>query len=184
MKAGDHIYGPCREDSALCSASTGLTSSTAFQKYFTLSSLDGVIIIENKERIPWSAYVGVAGIPGETAYAAWKEYANVQQGDIVFVTAAAGPVGSFVVQLAKADGLKVIASAGSDEKCSFVKSIGADVVFNYKKTRTADVLAKEGPVTIYWDNVGGESLDAALQHAATGARFIVRLAPVRVTSCY
>ena len=54
-----------------------------------------------------------------------------------------------------------------------MKSIGADVVFNYKKTKTADVLAKEGPINIYWDNVGGESLDAALQHAAKGARFLV-----------
>lgn len=57
-----------------------------------------------------------------------------------------GTVGSLVVQLAKRDGLKVIGSAGSDEKVAFVKSIGADVAFNYKTQDTAEVLQKEGPV--------------------------------------
>ena len=61
---------------------------------------------------------------------------------------ALGPVGSFVIQLAKAEGLKVIASAGSEEKVAFMKSIGADVAFNYKTTRTADVLEREGPVNM------------------------------------
>ena len=54
-----------------------------------------------------------------------------------------------VIQLAKAEGLKVIASAGSDDKCNFIKSLGADVVFNYKTTKTADVLAKEGPIDMW-----------------------------------
>lgn len=58
----------------------------------------------------------------------------------------AGPVGAFVIQLAKSQGLKVIASAGSEEKVQFMKSIGADVVFNYKTTNTAEVLQKEGPI--------------------------------------
>lgn len=53
------------------------------------------------------------------------------------------------MQLAKADGLKVIASAGSDEKVEFVRSLGADVVFNYKTTSSKEVLAKEGPVNMY-----------------------------------
>ena len=59
-----------------------------------------------------------------------------------------GPVGSVLVQLAKLDGLKVIASAGSDDKVEFVKSIGADVAFNYKTTSTWDVLEKEGPINM------------------------------------
>jgi NADPH-dependent curcumin reductase CurA len=53
-----------------------------------------------------------------------------------------------VIQLAKADGMKVIASAGSDDKVDFIKSLGADVAFNYKTTSTADVLAKEGPIDV------------------------------------
>ena len=56
-----------------------------------------------------------------------------------------------VVQLAKADGLKVIASAGSDDKVEYIKSLGADVAFNYKTTKTSDVLAKEGPINVYVD---------------------------------
>ncbi len=57
-------------------------------------------------------------------------------------------MGSFVVQLAKADGLKVIASAGSDDKVEFVKSLGADHVFNYKKEDTTKVLEREGPINM------------------------------------
>ena len=63
-------------------------------------------------------------------------------------TLSLGPVGSFVVQLAKADGLKVIASAGTDEKVAFVKSIGADIVFNYKTTSTRQILEREGPINM------------------------------------
>ena len=59
---------------------------------------------------------------------------------------ATNPMYSFVIQLAKRDGLKVIASAGSPEKIEFIKSIGADIAFNYKQTQTTDVLRKEGPI--------------------------------------
>ncbi|KAI0706490.1 hypothetical protein C8Q76DRAFT_800914 [Earliella scabrosa] len=83
------------------------------------------------------------------------EFAHAaKSGDVVFVTAAAGSVGSTVVQIAKAEGLKVIASAGSEDK-------------------TAEVLEKEGPINIYWDNVGGESLEAALEYSAQKAHFII-----------
>ncbi|KAJ7351948.1 hypothetical protein DFH08DRAFT_739693 [Mycena albidolilacea] len=78
-----------------------------------------------------------------------------------------------VIQLAKQDGLKVIASAGSDEKVKFMREIGADVAFNYKSTDTREVLEREGPIDVYWDNVGGDVLDAALEHAAIHARFLV-----------
>ena len=64
----------------------------------------------------------------------------------MFVTTGAGPVGSLLIQLAKADGLKVIASAGSEEKVQFMKECGADVAFNYKTTSTKDVLDEHGPI--------------------------------------
>lgn len=54
-----------------------------------------------------------------------------------------------MIQLAKRDGMKVIASAGSDDKVRFMKELGADVAFNYKTTKTSDVLAKEGPINVY-----------------------------------
>lgn len=68
------------------------------------------------------------------------------QGETVFVSTGAGPVGSFVIQLAKLQGLKVISSAGSDEKVQFMKEIGSDVAFNYKTTNTLEVLKKEGGI--------------------------------------
>ncbi|KAF9464077.1 alcohol dehydrogenase [Collybia nuda] len=156
FKKGDHIYG-----------------RFAHQEYCILKSTDDIQVIENTHNLPWSAYIGVAGMPGQTAYMAWKEYSKAKKGEIVFVSAGAGPVGSLVAQLAKLDGLKVIASAGSPEKVKFMKDIGVDVAFNYKTENTAEILAKEGPVDVYWDNVGGPTLDAALEAAAVNARFIM-----------
>ncbi|KAJ6514161.1 alcohol dehydrogenase [Mycena vulgaris] len=142
------------------------------QEYFVLPDMTGFIFLEKNPKLPWSVYVGAAGMPGKTAYFGWKEYSHAKKGEIAFITTGAGPVGSFAIQLAKRDGLKVIASAGSDEKVKFMLSIGADVAFNYKTTDTREVLAREGPIDIYWDNVGGEVLDAALEYAAVYARFI------------
>ncbi|KAJ7710412.1 chaperonin 10-like protein [Mycena rosella] len=133
------------------------------QEYFVLSNMSGFIFLEGKPGLPWSVYTGAAGMPGQTAYAGWKEYAYAKPGET-----------ALVIQLAKRDGLKVIASAGSDEKVKFMRDIGADIAFNYKTTDTAEVLAREGPIDIYWDNVGGDVLDAALLHAAVYARFLVR----------
>ncbi|KAG6834172.1 hypothetical protein H0H93_011401, partial [Arthromyces matolae] len=82
----------------------------------------------------------------QTAFYGWKEFSKAKKGETVFVTSGGGAVGSMVIQLAKLEGLKVIATAGSDEKVDFMKSIGADVAFNYKTTDTAEVLAKEGPI--------------------------------------
>ena len=64
----------------------------------------------------------------------------------MYVSSGASTVGTFVVQLAKMDGLKVIASAGTDEKCQFLREIGADVVFNYKTESTAKILKEHGPL--------------------------------------
>ncbi|KAG6816087.1 hypothetical protein H0H87_008749 [Tephrocybe sp. NHM501043] len=155
VQEGDHVYG-----------------SLTHEEYSIHKGLDELIIIPNEHKLPWSAYIGVAGMPGKTAWMAWKEFSHAKKGETAFVTAGGGPVGSLVIQLAKLDGLKVIASAGSDEKVKFMQSIGADVAFNYKKMKTSDVLSKAGPIDIYWDNVGGETLDAALLAASVGARFI------------
>ncbi|TFY56027.1 hypothetical protein EVJ58_g7883 [Rhodofomes roseus] len=161
IKAGDHVYG-----------------HLPFQEYVVLSDpaelgRDIFRVLENKEGLPWSAYLGVCGMPGQTAHHAWNEYSHAKPGETVFVTAAAGPVGATVIQLARAEGLKVIASAGSDEKVAFVKSLGADVAFNYKTNDTKAMLEREGGIDIYWDNVGGPTLDAALGAAHRHARFIV-----------
>ncbi|KAK7047625.1 hypothetical protein VNI00_006393 [Paramarasmius palmivorus] len=182
VKPGDHVEG-------------GLT----FEEYSIRSTLRGsnpvmnLTLIENKENIPWTAYVGVAGMPGRTAFYGWKEYSKAKKGEVIFVSTGAGPVGSLVIQLAKREGLKVIACAGSDEKVQLIKDFGADVAFNYKTTKTRDVLAKEGPIDMYddsrtffpiainsllrlcsryWDHVGGEMLDDALVATKEYARII------------
>ncbi|KAI3608982.1 alcoholde hydrogenase [Moniliophthora roreri] len=98
----------------------------------------------------------------------WEVY-----GETVFISGGAGAVGVTVIQLAKQDGIKVIASAGTDEKVQECREMGADVAFNYKTMDTAEVLEKEGPLDMYWDNVGGPTLDAALAASATHARFII-----------
>lgn len=160
VKAGDHIYGYMPFQEYAVFADPAYLGSDVFR------------VLENKERLPWSAYVGVCGMPGSTAHHAWHEFANAKPGETAFVTSAAGPVGATVVQLAKAGGLKVIASAGSDEKVAFVKSLGADVVLNYKTDDMRAVLAREGGIDIFWDNVGGQTLEAAVDAAHRFARFI------------
>jgi len=156
VSVGDHIYGHLMN----------------FENYIIYKNLMGASKLYNKEKLPWSLYVGILGMPGQTASFGWQEYSSAQKGDVVFVTAGAGPVGSMVIQLAKREGLKVIASAGSDDKVKFLKEIGTDVAFNYKTTSAREVLGKEGPINIYWDNVGGEMLETAIDAAAVGARFI------------
>jgi NADPH-dependent curcumin reductase CurA len=106
----------------------------AFAEYHVFTELPLLRVIAPDSRIPWTTYVGILGMPGQTAYYAWKEFSKAQKGEVAFVSGGAGPVGSLVIQLAKRDGLKVIASAGTEKKVEFMKSAGADVAFNYKTT--------------------------------------------------
>ncbi|KAJ7676982.1 hypothetical protein DFH06DRAFT_1317581 [Mycena polygramma] len=160
VKVGKHVSGI-----TIC-AETPCTRNTPS------SQLGDLHILEKHPDLPWSAYVGAAGMPGQTAFAGWQEYADAKPGEVAFVTTGAGGVGSIVIQLAKQAGLKVIASAGSEEKVEYMKSLNADVEFNYKTTDTRAVLAKEGPIDVFWDNVGGDIVDAAIEFAAPEARFL------------
>ncbi|KDR83259.1 hypothetical protein GALMADRAFT_239127 [Galerina marginata CBS 339.88] len=154
VKAGDHVYG-----------------FVEHRHYVIKNDLEGLEVIKNPYNLPWSTFLGVLGMPGKTAYMGWKEFSSAKKGETVFVSTGAGPVGSLVLQLAKRDGLKTIGSAGSDDKVQFMKELGTDVAFNYKTTKVAEVLENE-PIDVYWDNVGGETLEAALDAANTGGRFI------------
>ncbi|KAK7038568.1 NADP-dependent oxidoreductase RED1 [Favolaschia claudopus] len=144
------------------------------QQYRIVESMGkgGLEILEKHPKLSLTTFVGALGMPGKTAFAGWREFSKAKTGEVAFITTGAGPVGSLVIQLAKRDGLKVIASAGSDDKVKFMKDIGADVAFNYKTTDTREVLEREGPIDVYWDNVGGEILEAALDNANINARFI------------
>ncbi|MFD4240704.1 NADP-dependent oxidoreductase [Streptomyces sp. NPDC058525] len=115
---------------------------------------------------PLSAYLGVLGMPGLTAYAGLFEVASFEEGDAVFVSGAAGAVGSLVGQFAKIKGAsRVIGSAGSDEKVTLLtEKYGFDAAFNYKNGPVAEQLREAAPegIDVYFDNVGGDHLEAAI----------------------
>ncbi|KAK2463773.1 hypothetical protein APHAL10511_004211 [Amanita phalloides] len=159
VKVGDHIYG--------------ILQHAEYHVYKSKTELPSLRVLDNKYRLPWSIFLGAAGMPGKTAYLAWKLFSQAKPRDVVFVSAGAGMVGSFVLQLAKRDGLRTIASTGSPEKLEFLKKINVDVPFNYKETQTRAILEKQGPIDIYWDNVGGDTLEAALDNANMCARFLM-----------
>jgi NADPH-dependent curcumin reductase CurA len=121
------------------------------------------------------AFLGNLGLTGGTAYFGLLDAASAKEGDIVFVSAAAGAVGSAVVQIAKARGIAVIGSAGGADKCEFVRSLGADAVVDYKAGPVLKQLAEAAPkgIDVYFDNVGGDHLDAALALARKDARFAI-----------
>jgi NADPH-dependent curcumin reductase CurA len=126
--------------------------------------------------LPPQAFLGVAGMPGLTAYAGLLRIAGLKDGDIVFVSGAAGAVGSLVCQIAKAKGHTVIGSAGGPEKIAFLKEIGVDQTIDYKaEADLTAALARAAPegIDVYFDNVGGPHLEAALNSARLFARFAI-----------
>lgn len=125
---------------------------------------------------PAQRFLGLLGMPGMTAYFGLLTVARAKAGDTVFVSAAAGAVGSTVVQVAKASEMTVIGSAGGPDKCAWVRSLGADAVVDYKSEGPLlEKLLAAAPngIDVYFDNVGGEHLDAALAVANLHARFAI-----------
>ncbi|KAK7962079.1 uncharacterized protein PG986_002904 [Apiospora aurea] len=112
--------------------------------------------------------LGVLGVPGMAAYVSFFEYVTEpRQGKTMLVSAASGAVGQLVGQLGKMHGMTVIGSTGSDEKVAFVtQELGFDGAWNYKTEKTADALARLAPegLDVYYENVGGEQLEMALEH--------------------
>ena len=124
--------------------------------------------------LPPQAFLGGAGMPGMTAYVGLLHIASLKEGDTVFVSAAAGAVGSMVCQIAKLKGHKVIGSAGGPAKVAFLKELGVDAAIDYKAvpdlTEALRAAAPDG-IDVYFENVGGEHLEAALSCARAFARF-------------
>jgi len=123
-----------------------------------------------------SQYLGVLGITGLTAYFGLFKHGRPQAGDTVLVSAAAGAVGSVVGQLARISGCRVVGIAGGPDKCAYlVDTLGFDAAIDYHEGSVRKAIARECPagVDVYFDNVGGEILDAALANLATGARVVI-----------
>lgn len=126
---------------------------------------------------PLTAHLGVLGMPGMTAYVGLLRIAEFKPGDVVFVSGAAGAVGSVVGQLARLKGAKrVIGSVGSAAKVGhLIDDLGFDAAFNYNDGPVAEQLAAAAPdgIDVYFDNVGGEHLEAAIGAANRHGRIAV-----------
>ena len=126
---------------------------------------------------PASAYLGVLGMTGLTAYAGLTRIAGLREGDVVFVSGAAGAVGGAVGQIAKALGAsRVIGSAGSPEKVRHLTDdLGFDAAFSYRERRPSEALRELAPdgLDVYFDNVGGDHLEAAIGSLRLGGRVAV-----------
>ncbi|MBM4182917.1 MAG: NADP-dependent oxidoreductase [Gemmatimonadetes bacterium] len=115
-------------------------------------------------RAPPSAYLGILGMPGMTAYVGLLGAASMKDGETVFVSGAAGAVGSAAGQIAKAKGCRVLGSAGGPDKVRYSEEIGFDFAFDYHAGKIRDQLRQGAPegLDVYFDNVGGEHLQAAI----------------------
>jgi NADPH-dependent curcumin reductase len=127
-------------------------------------------------RAPVSYYLGLIGMPGMTAYFGLKELGQPKGGETVVVSAASGAVGSVVGQLAKIWGARAVGIAGGREKCDYVREeLGFDACIDYKAGGVRDALSAACPkgVDVYFDNVGGEILDAVLTRMNLFGRLVV-----------
>jgi hypothetical protein len=154
---GEHVYGPF-----------GVQE-------FARSDGRGVIKLD-PELAPLPTYLGALGVTGMTAYFGLLDVGRLKEGDTVLISGAAGAVGSVAGQIAKLKGARAIGIAGGPEKCRWiVEELGFDAAIDYKSEDVRVALrehAREG-IDVYFDNVGGEILDAALTRLARGARIVI-----------
>jgi NADPH-dependent curcumin reductase CurA len=125
---------------------------------------------------PLPTWLGALGMPGLTAYFALLDTGRAKEGDVVVVSGAAGAVGSVAGQIAKIKGCRVIGIAGGPEKCRVLtEEFGFDAAIDYREPHLRRKLRELAPsgVDVYFDNVGGEILDAVLTCIARGARIII-----------
>jgi NADPH-dependent curcumin reductase len=154
---GDHVY-----------------SDFGVQEY-ALSDGRGVFKVD-PSLAPLPTYLGTLGMTGMTAYFGLLDTGRLKDGETVVVSGAAGAVGSVVGQIAKIKGCRVIGIAGGEEKCRWLtEELGFDAAIDYKSEDVRRALREVAPdrVDVYFDNVGGEILDAVLTRLARGARIVI-----------
>jgi NADPH-dependent curcumin reductase CurA len=151
-----------------------VTSWGGVQQY-AITNGDGWYKVD--ERLaPMPMYIGTLGMPGMTAYFGITEVGKIKEGDIVLVSGAAGAVGSIVGQIAKIKGCTVIGIAGGKDKCDYlINELGFDDAIDYKSDNIYTALKKKCPkgIDVYFDNVGGIILDAALSKLRMHARVVI-----------
>ncbi len=134
----------------------------------TLTKLD-------PDQAPLSTHLGVLGMPGLTAFVGLRRIGELKPSDTVYVSAAAGAVGSIAGQIAKISGARVVGSAGSEQKVQALLETGFDFAFNYRDVSVTEALSEYVPegIDLYFDNVGGEHLEAALFHMSNYGRVVM-----------
>ncbi|MGH2890889.1 MAG: NADP-dependent oxidoreductase [Solirubrobacteraceae bacterium] len=151
-----------------------VTGLTGIQEYAALAG-DGLLKID-PNLAPVPVHLGTLGMPGMTAYFGLLEVGRMQAGDTVVVSGAAGAVGGTVGQIARIKGARAVGIAGGPEKCRHVvEDLGFAAAIDYKAQDVAAELRGHCPegIDVYFDNVGGEILDAALVRLARGARVVI-----------
>lgn len=149
--------------------------SRGWREYFTAKG--NSLLPIDASIAPISAFLGTVGMPGMTAYVGLLDIGQLKEGETVFVSAAAGAVGSVACQIAKLKGCRVVGSAGSAEKIEWLlDEVGIDAAFNYKEVgkirRELKKLCPDG-IDVYFENVGGEHLEAALQRMNIYGRVVM-----------
>ncbi|KAF7332653.1 ADH-zinc-N domain-containing protein [Mycena kentingensis (nom. inval.)] len=178
IKAGDYMYGftPWEYYTVQPYVDGRFDFSAAkFPPYtFDMDSFVLQPVPNPQGAFPWSRFCSVLGTPGYSAFIGLESVApDMRAGETIYVSSGASGVGSMVVQLCKARGLRVIASASGDKKVEYIRSLGADVAFNYTTTPVGEALAAHGPLNYFWDNVCGEQLEAAIQNMALNGVIIM-----------
>ena len=128
------------------------------------------------DKVAMTATIGVLGVPGLTAWFGLQDLGQPQAGETLLISSAAGPVGATCGQIGKTLGLSVIGIAGGADKCAYLTDLGFDAVIDYKAednlVKAIEAAAPDG-VDIYFDNVGGEMLDAAILNMKPKGRIVV-----------
>ncbi|KAJ3299540.1 hypothetical protein HK104_008515 [Borealophlyctis nickersoniae] len=174
--------GVARVERVAGSGVEGLSKGDVVQGFlgweeYTIAPAKGLKKVDTSMQIPLTYYLGVLGMPGLTAYGGIKKILNPKPSETIYVSGAAGAVGLVVGQVCKAMGCYVVGSAGSDDKVEMLlKEAKFDAAFNYKTVESYDkALEKHCPKGIdgYFDNVGGEMLDAVLKVMNTHGRIAI-----------